>query len=79
MCNFACVYYRGLLPPFDRTLLSLLRHQQVAPVTTQHFIVGDFIVIDTGATNLLFDEKMTLKEDYDYTAQVLQPAIPVLK
>lgn len=34
------------------------------------FIVGDFIVIDDH--ELLFDEQMCLKEDYDYTLQHIQ-------
>ena len=33
------------------------------------FVVGDFIVV--GDTDLRFDESMSLKEDYDYTAQHL--------
>jgi hypothetical protein len=43
-----------------------------APVTTDHFIVGDFIVVDTRKPNVpRFDEHFSLKEDYDYTAQHL--------
>lgn len=38
------------------------------PVHPSAFIVGDFIVIGPD-TKLRFDEKMTLKEDYDYTLQ----------
>lgn len=32
----------------------------------QHFILGDFFVVDTGS-KVLFDEEMTLKEDYDFS------------
>ena len=61
-----------------------------APVTTEHFIVGDFILVDTAAGDSAptpptpltsepvtatdaagFDERMKLKEDYDFTAQHL--------
>ena len=38
------------------------------PVSTDLFIVGDFMVIDT-STTVRFDETLTLKEDYDFTAQ----------
>eukprot|EP00746_Dinoflagellata_sp_MGD_P004723 gnl/MRDRNA2_/MRDRNA2_109134_c0_seq1.p1 gnl/MRDRNA2_/MRDRNA2_109134_c0~~gnl/MRDRNA2_/MRDRNA2_109134_c0_seq1.p1 ORF type:complete len:661 (+),score=170.52 gnl/MRDRNA2_/MRDRNA2_109134_c0_seq1:91-1983(+) len=31
-----------------------------------HFILGDFMVVDTGST-VLFDENIGLKEDYDFT------------
>ena len=40
------------------------------PVGTDNFIVGDFLVIDT-TTTVRFDERMTLKEDYYFTAQNL--------
>ena len=40
------------------------------PVHPSAFIVGDFIVVAAGC-GLRFDEKMTLKEDYDYTLQHL--------
>ena len=40
------------------------------PFTTRHFIVGDFIVLDTESP-LRFDEEFRLKEDYDLTAQHL--------
>jgi len=36
-------------------------------IAAEHFIVGDFIVVQPDA--LRFDEKMTLKEDYDFTCQ----------
>lgn len=39
-----------------------------APVATQLFVVGDFLVIDPTSTPR-FDLSMTLKEDYDFTAQ----------
>merc|ERR1711953_141084 len=32
----------------------------------KHFILGDFFVADT-KSKVLFDENMTLKEDYDFT------------
>jgi len=41
----------------------------VPPVGDHHFIVGDFLVIDVQRTELRFDERLMLKEDYDYTAQ----------
>lgn len=41
------------------------------PITTEHFIVGDFIVVDSVNSSLRFDERMTLKEDYDFTCQHL--------
>merc|ERR1712232_339546 len=31
----------------------------------QHFVIGDFFVVDVGST-VRFDEEMTLKEDYDF-------------
>lgn len=37
------------------------------PIHPSAFIVGDFIVVRP--TNLRFDEKLKLKEDYDYTLQ----------
>lgn len=40
------------------------------PVKFAHFIVGDFIAVAPG-TNLRFDARMKLKEDYDYTLQHL--------
>jgi hypothetical protein len=46
--------------------------QRMKPCTSYHFIVGDFIVIDAANTPARFDEEMTLKEDYDYTATHLQ-------
>ena len=42
-----------------------------APVQSHLFIVGDFLVIDVQRTSLRFDERLMLKEDYDYTAQHL--------
>lgn len=32
----------------------------------EHFILGDFFVVDAGS-NVRFDEEMTLKEDYDFS------------
>ena len=43
---------------------------QQPAVTTRHFIVGDFIVVNP-ASDLRFDERFTLKEDYDLTCQHL--------
>jgi hypothetical protein len=40
------------------------------PTTSHQFIVGDFIVVDP-SSSARFDETMTLKEDYDFTAQNL--------
>mmetsp|Transcript_92878 Transcript_92878/g.161391 ORF Transcript_92878/g.161391 Transcript_92878/m.161391 type:complete len:491 (-) Transcript_92878:80-1552(-) len=37
----------------------------------QHFILGDFFVVDTGS-NVRFDEEMTLKEDYDFACAHIQ-------
>jgi hypothetical protein len=34
---------------------------RMPPTTDDHFVVGDFIVVDAPRTELLFDEKMTLK------------------
>lgn len=39
------------------------------PLATQHFVVGDFIVVTESKPR--FDTAMTLKEDYDMTAQHL--------
>jgi len=36
-------------------------------VQFRHFILGDFFVVDK--SSIRFDEEMTLKEDYDFTAQ----------
>ena len=41
------------------------------PVSTDLFCVGDFLIIEPTAGGLRFDERMTLKEDYDFTAQHL--------
>lgn len=40
------------------------------PVSTKHFIVGDMIVVKP--CELRFDNKMRLKEDYDYTLQHIE-------
>lgn len=40
------------------------------PVKFEHFIVGDFIVVSPD-TDLRFDPRLKLKEDYDYTLQHL--------
>ncbi|KAJ1456691.1 hypothetical protein M885DRAFT_462980 [Pelagophyceae sp. CCMP2097] len=42
-----------------------------APLAKDCFIVGDFVVVDVERTTLRFDERIALKEDYDYTAQHL--------
>lgn len=44
---------------------------RMRPFTKHHFIVGDFIVVDS-ASPLRFDLNMRLKEDYDFTAQHLE-------
>ena len=44
---------------------------QMEPVSESHFIIGDLFVVDTLNSNLLFDTKMILKEDYAFTAQHL--------
>ena len=41
------------------------------PVTSAHFILGDLLVVDAAHSPCRFDETMTLKEDYDFTAQHL--------
>ena len=41
------------------------------PVSEAHFIIGDLFVVDTINSNLLFDTRMVLKEDYEFTAQHL--------
>lgn len=38
------------------------------PVQSEQFIVGDFIVVDAKSP-VRFDERFTLKEDYDFTCQ----------
>jgi len=40
------------------------------PISRHHFIIGDFFVDDR--SNILFDESLTLKEDYDFTCSHLQ-------
>ena len=40
------------------------------PVSKNLFVVGDFLVVDPSSSPR-FDESMTLKEDYDFTAQHL--------
>lgn len=41
------------------------------PFVRRHFILGDFFVVDRGS-KCLFDAKMTLKEDYDFTCSHLK-------
>ena len=41
------------------------------PVSTNLFVIGDFMVIDP-QSKPRFDEKMSLKEDYDFTAAHLK-------
>jgi hypothetical protein len=45
-----------------------------SPLKTAHFVVADFIVIDS-CTDLRFDPQFFLKEDYDYTCQHLQRCV----
>jgi len=40
-------------------------------IQRQHFIIGDFFVVDVGS-KVLFDEEMTLKEDYDFACSHIQ-------
>lgn len=42
----------------------------VQPLSTDLFVIGDFLIIDPQSAPR-FDEKMSLKEDYDFTAQHL--------
>lgn len=44
---------------------------QQPPTSPDLFIVGDFLVCDVKNNPLRFDQDMTLKEDYDFTAQHL--------
>eukprot|EP00930_Biecheleria_cincta_P001208 TRINITY_DN102369_c0_g1_i1.p1 TRINITY_DN102369_c0_g1~~TRINITY_DN102369_c0_g1_i1.p1 ORF type:complete len:514 (-),score=59.07 TRINITY_DN102369_c0_g1_i1:42-1583(-) len=44
----------------------------------QHFIIGDFFVVDVGST-VLFDEEMTLKEDYDFSCAHIKKFGSVLR
>lgn len=55
-------YLGGVAPTTNRFFLSRV-------FSNDTFIVGDFIVVRP--TPLRFDERMTLKEDYDYTLQHL--------
>jgi hypothetical protein len=42
-----------------------------SPLLLEHFIIGDFIVVDVINSDIDFDERMSLKEDYDFTCQHL--------
>lgn len=57
-------YYGGAAPTANAFFFSPAR-----PVSSAHFIVGDFIVVKP--CELFFDELLVLKEDYDYTMQHL--------
>ena len=59
-------YLGGVLSTFNSGF-SL----QMEPVSEAHFIIGDLFVVDTINSNLLFDTRMVLKEDYEFTAQHL--------
>jgi hypothetical protein len=48
---------------------NLLNYNPRRPVATSHFILGDFMVVRP--CTLFFDERFSLKEDYDYTLQHL--------
>jgi hypothetical protein len=48
------------------------------PFSGDNFIIGDFFVVDT-ASPIRFDEKLTLKEDYDLTCQHIQRHGAVLR
>eukprot|EP00435_Cladocopium_sp_Y103_P073434 s40_g43.t1 len=45
---------------------------------TKHFILGDFFVVDVD-NKVRFDEEMTLKEDYDFTASHIKEYGSVLR
>jgi len=45
--------------------------------STEHFILGDFFVVDSSPCR--FDESMTLKEDYDFTASHIEKHGSVLR
>lgn len=47
-------------------------------VTMRNFILGDFFVSDVGS-NVRFDQRMTLKEDYDFTCSHLSQHGAVLR
>ncbi|CAE7259990.1 unnamed protein product [Symbiodinium natans] len=47
-------------------------------VVHHHFILGDFLVVDTGSS-VRFDENMKLKEDYDFTCAHLKAHGSVLR
>jgi len=44
----------------------------------QHFILGDFFVVDVGSS-VLFDEEMRLKEDYDFSCSHIKAHGSVLR
>merc|ERR1719395_187963 len=48
-----------------------------AEVSTEHFILGDFFVVDSSPCR--FDNTMTLKEDYDFTCSHISKHGSVLR
>mmetsp|Transcript_101251 Transcript_101251/g.287081 ORF Transcript_101251/g.287081 Transcript_101251/m.287081 type:complete len:1411 (-) Transcript_101251:173-4405(-) len=46
------------------------RAMRAQAIGTFHFIIGDFIVVEN--SDLRFDERLSLKEDYDFTAAHLE-------
>jgi len=58
-------YYGGCAPT-----ANLFYYNEEKPISTDKFIVGDFIMIKP--CNIFFDENLKLKEDYDYTLQHLK-------
>ena len=55
--------YLGAVSPTNNEFY----YSETRPIGFRHFCLGDFHVIKK--CDLRFDEKMTLKEDYDYTLQ----------
>jgi len=53
------------------------RAMRAEAVHQQHFILGDFFASEV--SDIRFDERLTLKEDYDYTASHLQKYGEVLR
>ena len=58
-------YYGGCAPTDNA-----FYYNEKKPVSTDKFIVGDFIMVKP--CSIFFDENLKLKEDYDYTLQHLK-------
>ncbi|MEK0347050.1 MAG: hypothetical protein QQN44_01815 [Nitrosopumilus sp.] len=56
------LYLAGVAPTGN-----LFFYNQLKPIGLKHFILGDLMLIKRN--KLRFDEKLSLKEDYDYTLQ----------